>query len=95
MSAEGDTVKLAIGGDFAFTANDLFAQLLARYPGDRHAFDVDLQQVDALDSSALGLLLRLRAHSRNGDSLTISRISDTARASLASSPLGAMLRVAP
>lgn len=93
MSCQGSPVKLAISGDFAFTASAQVQDLLSRYPADTRAFELDLSGAKALDVSALGMLLRLRAHSLGGDSLTFTGLSDAARKTLTDTPAGTLLGI--
>lgn len=86
-------VKLVVRGDFSFTLNRNLQDLLQLYPRGERAFEVDLAAVSELDSSALGMLLQLRDHSRDGDGVTIINASAPVRAALAEAEVGRLFPV--
>jgi anti-anti-sigma factor len=85
-------VTVKVSGDFSFPLNAAFQAVLQRYPKGERTFVVDLEGVDELDSSALGMLLQLREHSRDGQALAIRNPSPAVRAVLAESAAQKLLR---
>lgn len=69
--ADTDCVTIKVRGDFSFALNADFREALQRYPRDKQCFVVDVGDVHELDSSALGMLLQLREHSRGGNSVKL------------------------
>jgi anti-anti-sigma regulatory factor len=92
--AQTDTapVVLRVIGDFSFALNREFQRVLQAYPRGEHAFEVDLTGVKQLDASALGMLLKLRDHSRDGCQLILRNPSPAARAALQEAEVGKLLR---
>jgi len=86
-------VAVKIAGDFSFPLNTTFQDVLRRYPKGERDFEVNLTNVEQLDASALGMLLQLRDHSRDGVSVTLINPSDAVRAALAEAPIGKLLIV--
>lgn len=86
-------IELSIDGDFSFTLNKLFQTVLERYARGERAFIVDLSNVDELDTSALGMLLQLRDHSRGGGAVTLVNPSDAVRAALSEAPIGGLFPI--
>jgi anti-anti-sigma factor len=66
-----DCVTIKVRGDFSFALNAAFKEALQRYPKGEQCFIVDVGDVHELDSSALGMLLQLREHSRGGNSVQL------------------------
>jgi anti-anti-sigma factor len=64
--SNADCVTLKASGDFSFSLNDVFKQALQLYPKGECCFAIDLSDVHQIDSSALGMMLQLREHSRQG-----------------------------
>lgn len=86
-------VELTVSGNFGFTRNRDLREVLRRYPRGARAFVVDLASVEQLDSSALGMLLQLRDHSRDGDAVTVINPSPAVRAALADAEVGHLFPV--
>lgn len=86
-------ITIKVRGDFGFSLNGAIQQVLARYPSGERAFIVDLAEAQDLDSSALGMLLQLRSHSRDSVCLTLLNPSQPVRALLEQAPIGALLVV--
>jgi anti-anti-sigma factor len=66
-----DCVTIKVSGDFSFALNAGFREALQRYAKGEQCFIVDVGEVQELDSSALGMLLQLREHSRGGNSVQL------------------------
>ena len=62
LSADGHELTIAIQGRFDFGAHQAFRDAYERVDGTPKRYQVDLQGTTYLDSSALGMLLLLRAH---------------------------------
>lgn len=88
-----EVVTVKVSGDFSFPLNAAFQGVMQRYPKGERAFVVDLDGVEELDSSALGMLLQLREHSREGESLTILNPSSAVRDLLAEAEVRALLQI--
>ena len=86
-------VSVKIAGDFSFPLNALFRDVMQRYPKGERDFVVDLAKVEELDSSALGMLLQLRDHSRDGASVTLVNPSEPVRAALAEALVAPLFKV--
>jgi anti-anti-sigma factor len=84
-------VMLQVSGDFCFALNKEFRRVLETYPKGAHAFAVDLAGVQQLDASALGMLLQLRQHSRDGRALTVLNPSPAVRDMLSEAEIGHLL----
>lgn len=59
---DGVTVVIAIKGRFDYSAHLEFHTEFRRYPKGERSFIVDMQDVDSMDSSAMGMLLHLREY---------------------------------
>ena len=86
-------VTVKITGDFNFPLNAAFRSVMQRYPKGECDFVVDLAKVEGLDSSALGMLLQLRDHSRDGASITLLNPSEPVRAAIADALVGKLFNV--
>lgn len=84
----GIPITLKVSGDFSFPMNGDVRGLLARYAKGERTFVVDLSGVEELDSSALGMLLQLRDHSRDGQGVTLVNPSPSVRAVLGEAEIG-------
>jgi len=91
--APDEPITLKLSGDFSFARNADFRDLMARYPRGERAFVLDLSEVEHVDNSALGLLLKLRDHSLGGRSLTLLNPNQEMRTALAESELLSVLTV--
>jgi anti-anti-sigma factor len=69
--SNADCVTLKASGDFSFSLNEVFQQALQRYPKGEYCFAIDLSEVHEMDSSALGMMLQLRDHSRQGEKVRL------------------------
>jgi anti-anti-sigma factor len=70
-AADTDCVTIKVSGDFSFALNAAFKEAVQRYPKGEQCFVLDVADVSELDSSALGMLLQLREHSRGGNSVRL------------------------
>lgn len=64
-------VIIKVRGDFSFALNAIFKDVLQRYSRGEQCFALDMSEVHQLDSSALGMLLQLRDHSRDGEKVRL------------------------
>ena len=87
-------VAVKITGDFNFPLNAVFRDVMQRYPKGERDFEVDLAKVEELDSSALGMLLQLRDHSRDGVNVTLVNLSEPVRAAIADALVGPLFVIA-
>ena len=62
VSVDGDTVDIQPVGSFDFGVSALFREAFQENNPNAKLYRVDLSRVEAMDSSALGLLLILREH---------------------------------
>ncbi len=62
----GDAVHIKIVGVFDYSTRSAFRQACGAFAGDR-SFVIDFGEVDAIDSTALGMLLMLRENSGGDD----------------------------
>ncbi len=78
ISVDGKRVNIIITGRFDYKVSNEFRDAYRNLPGrEGIAFHVDLQDVDYMDSSALGMLLLLREHAKcRGGVVIIERPSD-------------------
>ena len=88
-----EPVRVSVSGNFAFTRNRDFREVLRQYPKGKRAFVVDLASVEQLDSSALGMLLQLREHSLGGDQVRLINASPAVEAALAEAEVGRLFPV--
>jgi anti-anti-sigma factor len=85
-SIRGSTAVIHLQGCFAYAAKPTFQREIARILADDAVRDieVDLKDVDDMDSSALGMLLLLRDEARGyGRTVAISGINGKVREQLA------------
>jgi anti-anti-sigma factor len=61
VSADGKSVRIAISGRFDFNLHEAF-QSAYEAAGSIRSFTIDMDGVDYMDSSALGMLLLLKEH---------------------------------
>lgn len=66
-SIDNDCVTIKVSGDFSFSLNKALQQALQQYQMGERSFVIDLSDAHTLDSSSLGMLLQLRAHSRDDE----------------------------
>jgi len=59
-TSDGDAVRIRIAGRFDFPTHREFRDAYQRFAADGRHYVVDLSATDHLDSSALGMLLKLR-----------------------------------
>lgn len=62
VSADGNELKIQIGGRFDFSSHQEFRGCYERLDSQPTYFQLDMQDTTYLDSSALGMLLLLRDH---------------------------------
>jgi anti-anti-sigma factor len=72
-------VTIKVSGDFSFALNSAFQQALQQYPKGKCRFAIDLSEVHELDSSALGMMLQLREHGREGEKVQLLNLQDAVR----------------
>ena len=63
VSPEQNEITIHVSGRFDFSAHHDFQHSYTKYAKGEKKFVVDLQDVDYMDSSAMGMLLQLREHS--------------------------------
>ncbi len=62
-SEDSDEVTIQVSGRFDFSCYQPFVDGYKDYPKGEKRFVVDLNETEYMDSSAMGMLLRLRDHS--------------------------------
>lgn len=62
-----DLVVLLVKGRFDFTQYKDFSDAYLAFPKGSKRFEVDLTEVQYMDSSAMGMLLQLREHTNKAD----------------------------
>ena len=68
---DGDTLTISVQGRFDFSALEVFKNSYENVEPTPEKYIVDLEESDYLDSSALGMLLRLREFA-GGDDADVS-----------------------
>ena len=63
QSDSGKTVTIQVAGRFDFSCHQAFIKAYKETPKGEYNFIVDLSKTDYMDSSAMGMLLKLREHS--------------------------------
>lgn len=82
-----DLVVLLVKGRFDFTQYEEFTNGYRTYPKGSKRYEVDLSEVQYMDSSAMGMLLQLREHTNKAD-------KDAVTLSHATSGVADILRIA-
>ncbi len=62
-SSAGKQVTISVSGRFDFAAHQEFARVYKRYLKGEKTYLVDLSNAEYMDSSAMGMLLKLREYS--------------------------------
>ncbi len=72
VDESGEVPVIRIRGQFDFLLNSAFREAYRRFPPDS-CFVLDMADVEAIDSSALGMLLMLREYAGNEPSRVVLR----------------------
>ena len=75
-SSDGHVVTIKVDGRFDFATHKAFVQAYQDYPRGEKQFVVDLENTEYLDSSAMGMLLQLRDHGADGESVELVNGND-------------------
>jgi anti-anti-sigma factor len=70
-SADTSEVTLRVAGRFDFSCHQAFLQSYKGFPKGEREFVVDLSETEYMDSSAMGMLLQLREHSRDRNAVKL------------------------
>ncbi|HEB67791.1 MAG TPA: anti-sigma factor antagonist [Gammaproteobacteria bacterium] len=72
VDESGEVPVIRIRGQFDFLLNSAFREAYRKFPSDSR-FVLDMADVEAIDSSALGMLLMLREYAGNDPARVILR----------------------
>jgi anti-anti-sigma factor len=71
-SEDKSEVTIHVAGRFDFSCHQEFMTVYMGFPKGEKQFVVDLENTEYMDSSAMGMLLQLRDHSKNGNAVSLT-----------------------
>ncbi len=78
-SEDKSEVTIQVTGRFDFSSHQEFMGAYKGYQKGEKRYAVDLGDTEYMDSSAMGMLLQLREHSRNGNSVSLTNANEGVR----------------
>jgi len=79
LSTDDNLLTIAIKGRFDFASHQSFCDAYEGVGNDIDQYLIDMRDVSYLDSSALGMLLLLKDHAKDGAKIGITHCSDDVR----------------
>jgi anti-anti-sigma factor len=76
-SEDKTQVTIHVAGRFDFSCHQEFIGAYSGFPKGEKEYVVDLENTDYMDSSAMGMLLQLRDHSRNGNGVSLTNPNES------------------
>jgi anti-anti-sigma factor len=71
-SEDKTEVTIHVAGRFDFSCHQEFMAAYMAFPKGEKQFVVDLRDAEYMDSSAMGMLLQLRDHSKRGNGVSLT-----------------------
>ena len=78
-SGDGRKVTIHVSGRFDFAAHQEFMRAYKQHPRGEKVFVVDLRDTEYMDSSAMGMLLKLRDYAAKGQPMELVNSNDGVR----------------
>jgi anti-anti-sigma factor len=78
-SEDKTEVTIHVSGRFDFSCHQEFMAAYRGFPKDEKKFVVDLENAEYMDSSAMGMLLQLREHSKKGNGVSLANPNEGVR----------------
>jgi anti-anti-sigma factor len=76
LSDDQATVTIKVAGRFDFSTHQDFVQTYKGLAKGEKSYVVDLEGAEYMDSSALGMLLRLREYNRQGENVVLTNCNE-------------------